>query len=163
MSAALPIEPLSAAAFAPFGEVLAKPDSPGQSINRGTGESWMLARLRLTEQNGTAAISLYQIAAADQDFRIGMMERHPASTQAFIPLGNGTLLAIVAPPMLRLDADLIRVFAVPPGSGVNFAAGTWHHPAVALGATAEALVIGRVGPGDCDIIMLGLPIAVDLD
>ncbi|HWK43417.1 MAG TPA: ureidoglycolate lyase [Stellaceae bacterium] len=155
------VETLSTEAFAPFGEILAKPDTPGHSINQGSGESWLLARLRLTEQEGVAALSLYRVAAAPADFRIGVMERHPASTQAFIPLGAGTLLAIVAPAAERLDPAAIRVFAVPPGSGVNFATGTWHHPAVALGVPAEALVVGRVGPGDCDIVTLDRPITVD--
>jgi ureidoglycolate lyase len=44
-----------------------------------------------------------------------------------------------------------RLFLARNGQGVNYRAGTWHHPLLALGEVSDFLVIDRGGPGNnCD-------------
>ncbi|OYD55049.1 hypothetical protein CGK74_02250 [Thauera propionica] len=39
--------------------------------------------------------------------------------------------------------------------GVNYLAGVWHHPLLALDAVSDFIVIDRKGPGlNCDEVML---------
>ena len=47
----------------------------------------------------------------------------------------------------------LRCFMTRPGQGVNYAAGTWHHPLIALDTGGDFLVIDRGGPQageDCE-------------
>ena len=53
----------------------------------------------------------------------------------------------------RPDLARLRCFAAGPGQGVNYAAGTWHHPLLALQAECDFLVVDRGGAAsdhNCD-------------
>ena len=65
-----------------------------------------------------------------------------------MPLSARPYLVAVAPPGERVRAASIRVFLAQPHQGVNYAAGSWHHPLLALEAVSDFLVIDRAGPGD---------------
>ena len=82
------------------------------------------------------------------------MERHPLSSQTFIPLGNSNYLVVVAPAG-DLSVDNIQSFLAAPDQGVNYHPGTWHHYSLALNETSDFLVIDRDGPEDnCDEVAL---------
>ena len=75
-----------------------------------------------------------------------MLERHPRGSQAFVPLSDAPYLVVVADdPSTPPRCFLAR------GQGVNFRAGTWHHPLLALERTSDFLVVDREGDDDnCD-------------
>ena len=84
-----------------------------------------------------------------------LLERHPLGRQAFMPLSQLPYLVVVAPPAdaSRPDLARLRCFAAGPGQGVNYAAGTWHHPLLALQAECDFLVVDRGGAAsdhNCD-------------
>jgi ureidoglycolate lyase len=83
-----------------------------------------------------------------------MMERHPLSSQAFIPMGQQPFLVVVAPKG-ELDISKIDVFLASSNQGVNYHKGTWHHYCLALHQVSDFIVVDRGGAGDnCDSITL---------
>lgn len=145
-------EPLDAAAFAPFGDVL-HPDActERRSINGGhTTRFHDLARLVLDADGGRACLSIFRTRPLPTPLRLTTLERHPLSSQAFFPLSGRDWLVVVAPDG-ELRPEAIRAFRARGDQGVNFHPGTWHHFSLALGAESDFLVVDRSGgAADCD-------------
>ena len=139
-------EPLTADAFAPFGEVIEASDSAEAiPINYGwTTRFNALADVDVGD--GRAIISLFRSKPLER-LVLKVFERHPLGSQAFMPLQGRPYLVAVAPKG-DLDLAMIRVFRAGPHQGVNYAAGTWHHFLLALEAESDFLVVDRDGPGE---------------
>jgi ureidoglycolate lyase len=142
----LPREPLTAEAFAPFGDVIEASDRARQvAINYGhTTRFDDLARLDVA--GGHAIVSLFRGRPLDPPV-LKIMERHPLGSQAFMPLTPAPYLVCVAPTG-EFDPTAMRLFEAAPGQGVNYAKGVWHHFLLALDGERDFLVIDRAGPGD---------------
>jgi ureidoglycolate lyase len=148
------VEQLTSKGFAPFGEVIEYPASDsGRLINGGTSIRYDdVAKLDLVRAGGRPLLSLFRTQPCDLPLAITMLERHPLSSQAFIPLSVHPFLVVAAPPAEKIAPDAIRAFRAAPGQGVNYAAGVWHHPLLALEAETDFLVIGRGGDDEnCDL------------
>lgn len=147
----LQLEPLNAAAFAPYGEVIAAGAALQRfAINGGSTER-LHALARARADNGDVVISLALAQARSFPFEIAMLERHPHGSQAFVPLDQRPYIIVVASaPNHRPHA-----FLAMHGEGINFRAGTWHHPLIALRDGSQFLIVDRDGPGDnCDEVTL---------
>jgi ureidoglycolate lyase len=143
----LAAEPLTADAFAPFGDVIEASDrAEVMPINYG----WTTRFNALTEVtvgDGQAVISLFRSKPLDP-LVLKVFERHPLGSQAFMPLQGRPYLVAVAPPG-PFDAAAVRVFRAAASQGVNYARGTWHHFLLALEAESDFLVVDRDGgPGE---------------
>lgn len=152
----LKVEALSAEAFAPFGEVIEASDAARHfTINAGNTERYHdLARLEPGE-GGRIIASIFRGQPRALPFTVAMMERHPKASQAFMPLSGHPYLVVVAAPGAAPHAGGLRCFLAGPQQGVNYAAGTWHHPLLALDAVSDFLVLDRAGEGpNCDEIEL---------
>ena len=152
-------EPLTAGAFAPFGEVIAAAEAAEvRTINLGYARRFHdLARLDLDTDGGRPVLSLFRVTPVPDPIRIARMERHPLSSQAFYPLGGRPWLVVVAPPGV-FDPGALRAFLARADQGVNYRPGTWHHFCLALEAETDFLVIDRDGPGpDCDEVSVEPP------
>ncbi len=157
MNAILKPEPLTAAAFAPFGDVIEAQGAP-RGINYGATQRFHdLARLDCVEAGGHAIVNIFRSQPPAYPFAVTVMERHPLSSQAFMPLSAQPFLVVVAPRGV-FDRDAVRAFRAQPGQGVNFARGTWHHFNLALDGQSDFLVIDRDGGDDnCDEVTLDPP------
>ena len=71
------------------------------------------------------------------------MERHPFSSQSFIPLDAGPWLVAVAPHASGGGPDMAqaRAFVARPDQGVTYAADVWHHPFTVLERPARFAVL----------------------
>lgn len=146
----LDIEPLTAAAFAPFGDVI-EPSSAKRviAINDGTAQRHHdLATLDCAHENGRVIVSIVRAEPRALPFPISMLERHPLGSQAFVPLDPATRYLIV----VATDPSATpRAFLAEAGQGVNYARGAWHHPLIALDRASDFLVLDRGGAGaNCD-------------
>lgn len=92
-----------------------------------------------------------------------VMERHPYSTQTFVPMGRDktqiAYLVIVAPTREDglPDLDRVKAFTALGNQAVTYSVGTWHAPMVALGETTDFAVLiheNGVGPEDCQEVEL---------
>ncbi|MCE6958947.1 ureidoglycolate lyase [Cereibacter sphaeroides] len=140
------IEPLTPAAFAPFGDVLAAEGEPDRLINQGLCGRWH-DRARLDfGSDGRAGISIFRAEARSLPYRLEMVERHPDGSQAFLPMTENPFLVIVAPDEGGRPGRP-RAFLTAPGQGVNLHRGTWHGVLTPLHTPGLFAVVDRIGPG----------------
>ncbi|SAK67406.1 ureidoglycolate hydrolase [Caballeronia hypogeia] len=141
----LAIEPLTRAAFKPYGDVIELDGAKQIPINLGTTIRFHdLCNVDVTDQGGHAIVNLFRGQPRTLPFECKMMERHPLGSQAFIPLDDRPYLVVVAPAG-DLDETKIRAFVTSAWQGVNYAKGVWHHPLLALGKVSDYIVVDRGG------------------
>ena len=140
--------PLTAEAFAPFGDVIETEGRDSRWINEGTCRRFDdLAQVDVGEAGGRPLISIFEASPRSLPLRISTLERHPMSSQAFYPLQAQPFLVVVAPNGPVPDASGIRVFLSSGSQGVNYRRNTWHHSLIALERKSTFLVVDRGGPG----------------
>jgi ureidoglycolate lyase len=158
----LQAEPLTAAAFAPFGEVIETAGHTPRLINAGTAERFDdLAPVDVLANGGRPLISIFKAAPRPLPFAVQGLERHPWSSQAFYPLDRLPFLVVVAAAGDTPWASRIRVFRASGHQGVSYRRNTWHHALLAIGQTCHFLVVDRGGSGEnCDAVVVDPPIVV---
>lgn len=153
--------PLTAAAFAPFGDVVSAASAQiKKQINAGhTARFHDLAHVA-SQDGGRVTVNIFRSDVCDMPVIIHQMERHPKSSQLFMPLGKNPYLVIVSNSG-KFNVDDLRAFIAQPDQGVNYHAGTWHHYSLALQGQSDFLVVDYVDLGEnCDIIDLPQPLQV---
>jgi len=143
----LPLLPLTREAFAPYGDVI---DETGPTVFETNGGDAIrihaLAGIDCSAEDGRPIISLFRVKGPTRRKRLYLMERHPISTQAFIPLSPVRAVVVVAPAGEAPSPDNIRAFVTDGSQGFSYGRNTWHHPLITLSA-GTFLVIDRAGPG----------------
>lgn len=144
-------------AFAPFGDLVASPNSLPNIDFSGA----------LDNQRAGASAVLYTtiVEPVALPQAIDKMERHRFSSQTFLPLDASRYLVCVAPHDGNgaPDATLLQAFIVPAGVGITYRANVWHHPMMALDRKASfAVVMWRDGSdGDEEFIALPAPLCIE--
>ncbi|MCB1356122.1 MAG: ureidoglycolate lyase [Maritimibacter sp.] len=150
MSREITAVPLTAEAFAPFGDVLDTTRGPDFLINAGLCERHH-DRAKLDfggpDSGGRPALSLFDAVPRALPYRFDLVERHPLGSQAFVPMCLCSFLAIVAPDAGGTPGDPLA-FLTAPGQAINFHRGTWHGVLTPLEAPGLFAVVDRVGDGD---------------
>ena len=145
MSRVLSSQPLTAAAFAQFGDVIEVSGAPDKLINQGMcGRHHDLARLDFTD--GRAGISLFDAKARQFPHVVDMVERHPDGSQAFIPVSGVPMLVIVAEDQDGSPVNL-KAFVSQPGQSINLLRGVWHGVLAPIEKPGQFIVIDRIGDG----------------
>lgn len=145
MNQSITIETLTAEAFQPFGDVLEATGTPDKIINQGRcGRFHDLATVDFSD--GKAGISLFKAEPRRLPLTLDMVERHPAGSQAFLPMSHDTFLVIVAPDAGNVPGTP-RAFLTSPGQGVNYHKGTWHGVLTPLHEPGLFTVVDRIGDG----------------
>jgi len=143
----LAIEPLTAEAFKPFGDVIEATDNAQHfTINQGFAERFhRLAKVDVTNDGGQPAISIFKARARALPLQLSVLEKHPFGSQAFMPLSSHAYVVVVAVGGDTPDLSTLKCFMASAQQGVNYAKGTWHHPLLAL-QDGDFLVVDRAGP-----------------
>lgn len=132
--------PLTAEAFAPFGEVL---DATGdfRLINEGMCQRHHdRARLDFGPE-GRAGISVFRAQPRVLPYSFDLIERHPDGCQAFLPMTEHPFLVIVSTgPQATPQA-----FLTSGAQGINLHRGTWHGVLTPLSAPGLFAVVDRIG------------------
>lgn len=134
-------EPLTAGAFAPFGDVL---DATGdfRLINAGLCHRHHdRARLDFGPE-GRAGISIFNAEPRALPYVFDLIERHPDGSQAFIPMTDHPFLVIVAPDPQATP----RAFVTNGAQGINLYRSTWHGVLTPLTSPGIFAVVDRIGP-----------------
>ncbi|MEX6506427.1 ureidoglycolate lyase [Jiella sp. M17.18] len=140
-------QPLTAAAFAPFGEVIETAGAEERLINNGSTIRYHgLAGVDVAAGGGRPLISIFRGQPFALPIEIAMMERHPLGSQAFYPLSGRPWLVVVAKDAAGRPGDPLA-FLAQGDQGVNYAPGVWHHPLLSLDGTSDFLIVDREGPG----------------
>jgi ureidoglycolate lyase len=141
----VPLRPLTAEAFAPFGDVLAAEGAPDKLINAGLCGRFH-DRARLDFGNGRAGVSIFDARPRALPYMLDLLERHPDGSQCFVPMHRNEWLVTVAPDDEGLPGAPLA-FLAGPGQAVNLHRGTWHGVLTPLHAPGLFAVIDRIGPG----------------
>ena len=149
MADGLTPKPLTAAAFAPYGQVIETAGHTPMVINQGTTERFHdLAAVDAAEGNGRALINIFRGSPRLLPIEVAMMECHPLGSQAFFPLQGSPYLVVVGPPAASVAPRDVVAFLARGDQGVNYNRGTWHHPLLVLDKTQDFLVVDRGGDGN---------------
>ncbi|WP_127105367.1 ureidoglycolate lyase [Pararhodobacter zhoushanensis] len=144
MTRTIPSQLLTAAAFAPFGDVLDVTGTPDKIINQGLcGRHHDRATLDFGPQ-GRAGISLFNAEPRELPYRLEMVERHPEGSQAFIPMHQHPFLVIVAPDEGGVPGTPLA-FVTDGAQAINLHRGTWHGVLTPLAAPGFFAVVDRIG------------------
>ena len=139
-------QPLTAEAFAPFGDVIELGQGEVRLINEGRCERHHdLAALDFLD--GIAGISLFKAELRPVPCPISMMERHPLGSQAFLPMQGSEYLVVVAPDDGGKPGAL-NAFHAHSDQGVNYHRNIWHAVLTPISGSGLFAVVDRIGAGD---------------
>jgi ureidoglycolate lyase len=154
--------PLRAVDYAPYGDVvMASPHGEeGDSANQGTARRYdhLAALENLRPDRAKLNISVFRCAPrASEIFSIDILEKHPRSTQLFVPMCATRFLVIVALGSDRPDIATLKAFEARGPQGISYRPGVWHHPMIALDAPTDfACFVHEDGTADdCVVVELG--------
>ena len=138
--------------FATFGDLISSEDVKPMDINAGYAKRFdNLANINTSRDDGKTIVSVFSALKRTFPMKIDMMEKHPLSSQAFIPMKETTFLSFVAPPGESPEISKIQSFIIPPKTGINYKPDIWHFPLISTEDT-NFLVIDRKGSGENLII-----------
>ncbi|WP_026470160.1 ureidoglycolate lyase [Alkanindiges illinoisensis] len=167
MTLTVALQPLTAACFAAFGDVI---ECAGQPLSINQGQTERYHALSLPQVAGEAAsigLSIFRnLQASTLPLQIDMLERHPQGSQSFIPMDGQAFVIVVALPLDDRQPDEAQVCAFLSNGqqGITYARGVWHHPLITLEAPSNFLVVDRIGTGhNCDIHQLSQPCLIRVE
>lgn len=134
------LEPLTADAFAPFGDVL---DATGdfRLINAGLCRRHHDRAQLDFGPEGRAGLSIFKAEPRTLPYSFDLIERHPDGAQAFIPMSTHPFLVIVS----EGPKATPRAFLTNGAQGINLHRGTWHGVLTPLHAPGLFAVVDRIG------------------
>lgn len=160
---------LTESGYKGYGEIIsARPEDSGVSANQGTAKRFdRLAELvNLRPEKAQANLCVFRSTpAAKLPFAIKLLERHPFSTQVFIPMGSvRRYLVIVCFGDPKPDLSTLRAFLADNCQGITYKPGIWHHPLVVLDQPGDfACLIHEDGSAqDCETCDLGQTILAEV-
>lgn len=147
----LPVRPLEATAFRPFGAVIAPETSDAPSLNRSPGNLgflWVHKELEFPKAAYMCSLRYYY-----RGNRCEFLQKHPGSTVTLIPV-TGVSAIVVAPNNAEggPDVDAAQAFLLEPGHGAVLHRGVWLRYAYPLTQFADfAYVTQRVDPATANV------------
>ena len=135
-------QPLTAAAFAPFGDVL-EATGDFRLINEGMCKRHH-DRARIDVADARPGISIFNAVPRALPYAFDLVERHPEGSQAFVPMSQQPFLVIVAP-NLGASPGTPCAFLTNGAQGINLHRGTWHGVLTPLSAPGLFAVVDRIG------------------
>lgn len=152
-------QPLSPASYAPYGDVImASPHGQlGQPANQGSARRFDHLAELVNLRPGRAVLNVCVFRCAPRSsapLPIALLERHPASTQLFVPMNARRYLVVVAQGGEQPDLTTLAAFVAHGAQGISYRPGIWHHPMIALDAEADftCLVWEDGSADDCTVV-----------
>lgn len=149
----LPIRPISAAAFAPYGWLA--DGAAGRPINDGSSQRIDgVGELQLTAEGGAPCLALFRAAPRDPRGPWQQLECHRLGTQTFVPMGGARYVVLVALGGEQPDESTLAAFAAAGHQAVTLRAGTWHHGLIAPDGGDFLVIERRAAADDCVLATL---------
>jgi ureidoglycolate lyase len=136
-------QPLTPAAFAPFGDVL-EATGDFRLINEGLCHRHH-DRAKIDVAEARPGISIFNAQPRALPYDFTLVERHPEGSQAFIPMSEHPFLMIVAPDENGTPGTPLA-FLTNGAQGINLHRGAWHGVLTPLHAPGLFAVVDRIGP-----------------
>ncbi len=135
-------QPLTLEAYSPYGHVImASPrGEPGRPANRGTARRFNHLAPVDNLRPGAAILNVCVFRCAPRlvfPLPVTLLEKHPRSTQVFLPMNARRYLVLVARGDERPDLGSLAAFIAVGAQGISYHPGVWHHPMIALDAAID--------------------------
>jgi ureidoglycolate lyase len=128
----LQIKKISKDNFSKYGQLVSTKDIESQNINEETTKSFYdLVNIEIYGDDKKCRVNIFKSIKRNFPLEINMLENHPFSSQAFIPLQKTNFIVVVAPISSEPDINLIETFLISPEEGINFKPKVWHFPLIA--------------------------------
>ena len=143
--------PLTAEAFAPFGQVL-------EGNAEGPHRIEFMAKVFNDRDDAKLNVTWMRGKVATAPVTVKALERHPHSNQMFVPINGTKYLVAVCPSDADGNPDLsgIQVFVANGSQTVNYDAMVWHAPRETLGDPCEFIMTRWDNGSDVDTVLLTL-------
>ena len=162
-------EPLEAHSFAPYGAVVSadRSDVPAYSTNQGMAQRRDFL-LDLVNHRPSARLNVASFRCVPwrgTRLRLSLLEKHPASSQLFVPMNARRYLVVVALGAEEPSLHTLRAFVARSTMAVCYHPGVWHHPVIALDQAIDfaCLVYESGAADDCVVAPLAPAVEVLLD
>lgn len=151
--------PLTADAFAPYGQVL-------MGFGQGPERHEFAAKVENRRADAKTNLTFIRGAVTEAPVTVKAMERHIHSNQVFVPLNGTRYLVAVCPEAADGGPDLsaLEVFVAAPTQAVNYDTGIWHAPNTVLAEPGEFVMLRHDDGGseDTELRTLDTPIEIDV-
>ena len=128
----LQIKKISKDNFSKYGQLVSTKDIESQNINEETTKSFYdLVNIEIYGDDKKCRVNIFKSIKRNFPLEINMLENHPFSSQAFIPLQKTNFIVVVAPISNEPDINLIETFLISSEEGINFKPKVWHFPLIA--------------------------------
>ncbi len=153
----LAASPLDRTAYAPFGDVI-EAHHQARAANQGSARKseWLAELVDARPGRARPNLSVFRCAPRALPFEVALLEKHPASTQLFVPMNARRYLVVVASPVSTAlgdapDLSTLRAFVARGTQAITYRPNVWHHPMIALDADTDffCLVHEDGTPTDC--------------
>ena len=148
--------PLTPEAYAPYGRVLmASPrGEPGAPANLGTALRFddVCDVSNTRPASASLKVKVFRSRPVPCERRpLALLEKHPCSTQLFIPMNASRYIALVALGGDRPDLSTLAAFVAEGPQGISYGPGVWHHPMLTLDSETDFVVFVHEdgSPEDC--------------
>ncbi|MFN0193648.1 MAG: ureidoglycolate lyase [Aestuariivirga sp.] len=146
-------QPLTAAAFAPYGQVIQTDGAASFPINAGRCIRYHgLATVDVRE--GPPLINIFRSEPVTLPYEFSLVERHPLGSQAFMPLSSDPFLIIACSDGNGRPSEP-HAFITAPGQGISFNRNVWHGVLTPLNRAASFLVVDRGGKDNLEEFRFG--------
>ena len=128
----LSIKEINQKNFSQFGQLISTKNIKSENINTDTTKSFYdLVNIQILGNDHQCRVNIFKGKKRKFPLQINMLENHPFSSQAFIPLQKTTFIVVVAPISKIPDLNSIEAFKIPAEEGINFLPKVWHFPLIA--------------------------------
>jgi ureidoglycolate lyase len=122
--------------YRPYGDILSadRVDVPARDANQGTAarRNWQIELAHSHPRARANFASFRCVPRTEWPMRLLLLEKHPHSTQTFVPMNASRYLAVVALGGDAPDLATLQAFVAHGGTAVSYRPGVWHHPLIAL-------------------------------
>jgi ureidoglycolate hydrolase len=144
------LEPLTAAAFEPYGDVVSRPEREPDASAKGW--SWWAQAAALPPGARPYAVGYLDLQPAEAV--VDWAEHHARSVELILPLGGDCAVYVAGP---GAEPREFRAFRLRAGEGVVLDPGVWHGAPLALEGAAAAVVLLPEGTGSEDTVVVRFP------
>ena len=135
----LKIKKINVQNFSKYGQLISTKDIESKNINSNTTKSFFdLANIQILGKDKNCRINIFKAKKRNFPLEINMLEKHPFSSQVFLPLDKDPFFVIVCPASSKPDLNNLKIFKIENGNGVNFKPEVWHFHLISINDARNA-------------------------